>query len=149
MGSAAAHARRQRPELQELSPRRAGWAALALAAAVVFYWIARSHTVYDVTTPDELGVAHVALRKAYSLIAFAIVGALADRALPPARRPALRAALVLAAFSAVIEVGQKLHGSTEGRLSNLVDVLCGAAGGWLGVALPRALVQAESREERR
>jgi hypothetical protein len=105
--------------------------------------------VYDVTTPDDLGVLHVVLRKAYSLIAFAIVGMLADRALPPSRRPALRAALIVALFSGVIEIGQKLHGSTEGKLSNLLDVLCGGLGGWLGAVLVRALVQAEGGKERR
>jgi len=64
-----------------------------------------------VTLPDELGggLAHVLLRKAYSLAAFALVGVLADRALPRARRPALRAALVVALFSALIEVGSGFH----------------------------------------
>ncbi len=76
-------------------------------------------------------------RKAYSVIAFGVVGILADRALGPARRPALRAALVVAAFSVAIEIGQKLHGSHEGPRSNLFDVLCGALGGWLGVRLAR------------
>lgn len=112
---------------------------------------ARSHFIYDVTLPDELAGSglQIALRKAYSLAAFAIVGALADRALPATRRPALRAALLVAVFSGVIEVGQKLHGSTEGRLSNLLDVLYGAAGGWLGVTLVRSLLQAERGKERR
>lgn len=103
------------------------------------------------TLPDELGggLAHVLLRKAYSLAAFALVGVLADRALPPARRPALRAALVVALFSALIELGQKLHGSSEGRLSNLLDIGFGALGGWLGAALARDLFQAEGGKERR
>lgn len=123
---------------------------LALAAGAVFFWAARSHFVYDVTLPDDLGGGLVvALRKAYSLAAFAIVGMLADRALPVTRRPALRAALVVAIFSGVIEVGQRLHGSSEGRLSNLLDVLCGALGGGLGVALVRGLFQPEGGEERR
>ncbi|MEA2667001.1 MAG: hypothetical protein QOI11_3945 [Candidatus Eremiobacteraeota bacterium] len=102
------------------------------------------------TLPDELGGGlHVVLRKAYSLAAFAIVGVLADRALPATRRPALRAALVGALFSGLIEVGQKLHGSSEGGISILLDLLCGALGGWLGVSLVRALFQAEGGEERR
>jgi glycopeptide antibiotics resistance protein len=83
----------------------------------------------------------VLLRKAYSILAFGLAGILADKALGPARRPALRAALVVAAFSVAIEVGQKLHHAREGLLSNLFDVLCGALGGWLGVSLVRALAR--------
>ncbi|MDB5029022.1 MAG: hypothetical protein JWO66_2711 [Candidatus Eremiobacteraeota bacterium] len=74
------------------------------------------------------------LRKFYSVVAFALIGYVVDRALPPTRRPALRAALIVAAFSAVIEIVQKQRHAHEGLLSNAFDIACGAFGGWLAVA---------------
>jgi hypothetical protein len=79
----------------------------------------------------------VLLRKLYSIVAFAIIGFVVDKALPPARRPALRSALIVAAFSAVIEIAQKLRHAPEGPLSNALDIACGAFGGWLAVAATR------------
>jgi hypothetical protein len=81
--------------------------------------------------------ALVLLRKFYSIVAFALIGFVVDKALPATRRPALRAALIVAAFSAVIEVVQKLHGAREGPLSEAIDIACGAIGGWLAVTIAR------------
>ena len=81
---------------------------------------------------------HVVLRKVYSVVAFALLGFVVNLALPRTRRPALRAALVVAAISAVIEVAQKLRGAHEGLASNIFDIACGAFGGWLAVTLARA-----------
>ncbi len=117
----------------------------------VLFWAAISHRVYMRTLPyhvlarafgedDEASVA-VVLRKLYSVVAFAIVGFLADKALPQARRRALRAALIVAGFSAAIEVAQKLHHATEGLLSNAVDIACGALGGWLAVLVAEAVAR--------
>ncbi len=75
------------------------------------------------------------LRKLYSIVAFTLIGIVVDRALPPTRRATLYAALVVGAFSAAIEVAQKLGGASEGLLSNGIDVMCGVAGGWLGSRL--------------
>jgi hypothetical protein len=130
------------------------WSIVALVAAIVFLWAATTQSVYNHTSPG--GVAqrlfgedapqvphsqwlslHILLRKTYSIIAFAIVGVLVDKALPPVRRRALRAALVVALFSAVIEVVQVAEHSPEGFVSNLFDVGCGAVGGWLGVVATR------------
>jgi hypothetical protein len=130
------------------------WSIVALAAMVVFLWAATTQSVYNHTSPG--GVAqrllgedapqvphnhwlslHILLRKTYSIVAFAIVGYLADRMLPPARRRALRAALIVALFSAVIEVVQVAEHSPEGLVSNFFDVGCGAVGGWLGVVATR------------
>ncbi len=77
------------------------------------------------------------LRKLYSVVAFTVLGFVVDRALPRSRRRALRAALVVAALSAVVEVAQKARGAHEGLLSNAFDVACGALGGWLAVTLGR------------
>jgi hypothetical protein len=113
----------------------------------VLFWAALSHRVYHFTVPyrrlyyifGEEGThgtfaVSTLLRKLYSVVGFAVIGFVVDRALPPSRRPALRAAAIVAGFSAVIEVAQKVDGATEGLLSNAIDVLCGAAGGWLAVA---------------
>jgi hypothetical protein len=83
----------------------------------------------------------VLLRKFYSIVAFAVIGFVVDKALPRTRRPALRAAIIVAAFSAVIEVAQKLHGAREGLLSEAIDVACGALGGWLAVTIAGAITR--------
>lgn len=119
--------------------------------ALVF-WAALSHRVYDRTLPialfervfgedveDGPVALHVVLRKAYSIVAFTLLGFVVHAALPRTRRPAVRAALVVAAFSAMIEVAQKVRGAHEGLTSNAFDVACGALGGWLAVTLARAL----------
>ncbi|HEY5090800.1 MAG TPA: hypothetical protein VIK30_12565 [Polyangia bacterium] len=72
-------------------------------------------------------------------MAFAAVGFTADKALGPSAHALLRSALLVAAYSAAIEVGQFRHGTREGISWNVVDVLCGAAGGWLGVVAGRLI----------
>ncbi|HTJ26845.1 MAG TPA: VanZ family protein [Candidatus Limnocylindria bacterium] len=149
---------------------RAFWAIVALAAALVFFWAATTQSVYDHTSPG--GVAqrilgedaprvphnhwlslHIILRKAYSIVAFALVGIVVDRMLPAVRRRALRAAAIVALFSAVIEVAQTvIDHSPEGFASNVFDIACGAVGGWLGVVAARTAsraVEARSRVEPR
>ena len=81
----------------------------------------------------DLTPSHI-LRKLYSIAAFAIVGLFAAALLEPKRRTA-GCALLVAGFSAVIEVVQKITGSTEGLLSNGFDIGCGAVGGLIGAAL--------------
>lgn len=103
-----------------------------MTVAAALFWAATSNEVYDVTSPPALSF-HVLLRKTYSIAAFALVGFTADKALGPSVRAALRGALVVAAYSAAIEMAQAVRGSHEGIAWNVVDVLCGAAGGWLGV----------------
>ncbi|HWT06350.1 MAG TPA: hypothetical protein VN224_11380 [Xanthomonadales bacterium] len=82
------------------------------------------------------------LRKIYSVVGFTLIGFLVHKALPATRRPALRAALIVAAFSVAIEVAQKLNHAHDGLLSNAFDVACGAFGGWLAVTLARAIKRA-------
>jgi hypothetical protein len=122
-------------------------------------WAAVSTRVYVRTLPmhllmrvfgeDDTAFAAVLLRKFYSVVAFALLGFLVDKALPRTRRPALRAALIVATFSAFIEVAQKLHYAREGLLSNAFDIACGALGGWLGVVAGRAVGAAISVARRR
>ena len=103
-----------------------------MVVAAALFWAATSNEVYDVTSPPQLSF-HILLRKTYSIAAFALVAFTADKALGPSTRAALRGALLVAAYSAAIEAVQAARGSHEGVVWNAVDVLCGAAGGWLGV----------------
>jgi hypothetical protein len=115
---------------------RWAWITVATVIAAVLFWLATSQMVYDLTSPPEWSW-HVALRKAYSIVAFALVGFTVDKALGPSARPALRAALLVATYSGAIEIAQAWRGSHEGLSWNLTDVVFGAAGGWLGVAAER------------
>lgn len=121
----------------------------------MLFWAALSHRVYYRTLPSHLlyqlfgeDAIHgpfslrTVLRKIYSVVAFTVLGFIVNRALPPTRRPALRAALIVAIFSGFIEIAQKLNHAPEGLLSNAVDIACGALGGWLGVVLDRAVRRA-------
>ncbi len=103
--------------------------------AVAFFALATSREVYLTTSPIGL-TWHVALRKAYSIVAFAIVGYAFRRALETSgkRNVALACVVGIALYSAAIEVAQWFHGSNEGFGWNAIDTLCGALGGALAVA---------------
>lgn len=104
--------------------------------AALLFWAATSNEVYEVTSPAALSF-HVLLRKAYSIAAFALVGFTADKALGHSAFATLRGAVAVAAYSAAVEIVQAERGSHEGIAWNVIDVLCGAAGGWLGVVAGR------------
>jgi hypothetical protein len=87
------------------------------------------------------------LRKLYSIVAFAIVGALAAPTFPRKAR-LVACTLLVAIFSTVIEIAQKLTGTNESLASNAFDVACGAAGGLIGAALWN-LGEALARRRRR
>lgn len=104
------------------------WLPLAVFAAG-FFVLALRGDVYEATSPHGLGW-HVALRKAYSVGAFALVGA----AYAFARRCTVgESALAIALYSGAIEIGQWFT-SDEELTWNLVDVTCGGLGGALGAA---------------
>ena len=140
---------------------------LAAGAATIFLAIAVDHGVYApgaYSVHHELAQhAHVQsvdkhlppmaqrwlspfriLRKAYSVVAFAIVGFFAA---PLLKRPyRMRGdAAVVAGFSAIIEVAQKVAGSTEGYASNAFDILCGALGGLIGALAWNAIMHRRPR----
>jgi len=83
------------------------------------------------------------LRKLYSIVAFSIVGFFAAAMLDGKRR-LVGCAVLVACFSAVIEVVQKYSGATEGPLSNAFDIGCGAVGGLIGAALWTAWLRASA-----
>jgi hypothetical protein len=119
---------------------RGGVKLWSLATAVVgagLYAAALSGDLYDLTSPPVLSW-HILLRKAYSIVAFVLVGYLLRRAFAErARRLSPAAcALAVALYSAAIEIGQAFVGSHEGLAWNAVDVACGAIGGLLASAIP-------------
>jgi hypothetical protein len=121
---------------------------LAVAAAVVFFAISTDHAVYAPGARDihwwfldhlrdsspryhhELNIFFL-VRKAYSIVAFSILGLLVAPIIPKPNR-ILVAALVVGTFSTIIEIGQKLTGTIESIYSNLFDVGCGVLGGAIG-----------------
>jgi len=106
------------------------WIVFAVPAIVLFA-SALSGDVYDATSPPAFA-GHVLLRKCYSIIAFAIVGA----AYTYLRRGArvADAAIAIALYSGGIEIAQWFTGD-EALRWNLFDVGCGAIGGALGAAV--------------
>ena len=111
------------------------WTIAAIVVATVLFVIANRDDVYLLTSPPGLSW-HVLLRKAYSVVAFALVGYLVRRALVENGRPDVTGGCIagIAAYSALIEVGQYLGGSQEGLGWNVFDVLCGALGGAVAVS---------------
>ncbi len=118
-----------------LTRRGYRWTAAAVVLAIVLYVAAIRNDFYQLTSPATL-TWHVALRKAYSLVAFGTLAYLVRRALVErGSRPLARATVLgLALYSGAIEAGQYLAGSTEGIGWNAFDVACGIVGGALGTA---------------
>jgi hypothetical protein len=135
------------------------WRIVAPLVAAVFFCLALRPEVDHATSPHGLShllfgadgdagasaishpawlSLHIVVRKLYSIIAFAIVGFCAQKALGPARRPMLRAVLLVAAYSLSIEVGQRLFVGIEPFLEQLFDVGCGALGGAIAIWLEDA-----------
>jgi VanZ family protein len=98
---------------------------------VFLFTIALRGDVYDLTSPPQFPW-HVLLRKAYSVVAFAIVG----WGYANLRRGVswIDAALAIALYSGAIEIAQWFVGNEPLRW-NLFDVACGALGGALGAAV--------------
>lgn len=122
------------------------WTLAAIARAIVLYVAAISSDFYQLTSPESL-TWHVALRKAYSIVAFGVLGYVTRRALVERRCAGVARLTIalLALVSGAIEAGQFLYGSTEGLAWNAFDILCGAIGGALGVA---DLIRSEARTRR-
>jgi hypothetical protein len=106
--------------------------------AAGFYVVALSGDIYNLTSPPALSW-HVLLRKSYSIVAFAIVGA----AFIWASGASLRtSALLVAIYSGAIEVGQhyvnayKPIADQEPLYWSVIDVFCGAIGGALAGLIP-------------
>ena len=134
----------QRREAPAWRRTRWWWTSAAITTAVLLFFAATNDEVYDLTSPPQLSW-HVVLRKAYSIVAFAVVGFTADKALGPSDWRALRAAILVAVYSGAIEIAQAVHGSHEGATWNIIDVLCGAVGGWVAIVVMRLVRRDEGR----
>ena len=111
---------------------RTRWLICA-AAALVFFGIALSNEIYNLTSPPAL-TWHVLLRKSYSIVAFGLVGALYVWA---SGASLVRSVFAVAAYSGAIEVGQGfVNHFTEPYVWNAIDVACGAIGGAIGAIIP-------------
>ena len=85
---------------------------------------------------------HVLLRKLNSIVAFGLIALLLQRATGWRGRHLWATIGLLALFSAAIEVAQFVWtDGKEGLGWNLVDVACGAAGGWLGAWVEKRLAR--------
>jgi len=111
------------------------WTVAALCASALLFAIAVNNAIYELTSPSWLSW-HIALRKTYSVGAFALVGYLFRRVDDEwgDRKPLLAAIAGTAVFSLAIEVGQWLNGSKEGLGWNTFDVACGGLGGAIATA---------------
>ena len=132
-------------------------AVLAVAAAIAFLALSVDRHVYAPgARAVQQGAAHAAgwhgflagptfaesvyffIRKTYSIVAFAVLGLLLSPLFGRPRR-SRSVALVVAGFSAVIEVVQKVSGSDESLASNAFDVGCGFVGGFVGAGVWNAI----------
>ena len=125
--------------------RPAAWWTLAVVFGIVLCVAAVNDTVYEATSPTWLDF-HVALRKSYSIVAFAVVGFPIAWARVRAGAPATTRVVggIVAAYSALIEVlqyfaAQAANQPPDGIVDNLFDVFCGFVGGAIAVWIARRL----------
>jgi hypothetical protein len=119
------------------------WLALCAALSIGLFAIAVSNAAYEATSPAWLSF-HVLLRKAYSVVAFALVGLTLARTTQLAGRAwgPFRVALSVGLYSALIEVGQRfIAGARESIAQQSLDVAAGIVGGALGALVSGALVR--------
>lgn len=109
--------------------------AAAILVILLFFFTALSNSVYEATSPSSFQW-HILQRKLYSVIAFSITGALVSMGW---RFGMVRTTLLLAGYSAAIEIAQAFAGSHEGLGYNTLDVLCGALGGYIGAVSLRGV----------
>ena len=126
--------------------RPAAWWTLAVLFGIVLCIVAVNDTVYEATSPTWLDF-HVALRKSYSIVAFAVVGFPIAWARVKTGAPATTRVVggIVAAYSALIEVLQYFAALAANELpdsiaDDLFDVLCGFIGGAIAVWIARRLV---------
>jgi hypothetical protein len=130
---------------------KSAWRVIAVTLAVALFYAATRVDLYDASTPygmshKLLGARapnlphpwwfslHILLRKVYSVIAFASIGFSAEKALNPTPTPKLRATVLVALYSLGIEFAQHAIDPSEPIMERVLDVACGALGGWIGAS---------------
>ena len=111
-------------------------AAILSITAIAMYFAAISDDVYTIASPPTLGW-HTILRKVESLLAFALLGMVTAWTLGRRRDLGVILVLGLAAYSVLIEIGQRFTGTSESIRMSLFDIACGAAGGLFALLLWR------------
>ena len=114
-----------------------------MAISIVLFTLALSNAVYEATSPSWL-TFHVLLRKAYSVVAFALVGFSLARTTQVAGRSwnPVQVGLSVGLYSALIEVCQRLlAGARESFAQQSVDVAAGLIGGALGAVVAEAFAR--------
>ena len=121
--------------------------AFILVAAAIYY-AGISNEVYAVASPASI-TFHTVIRKVESVAAFVVVAATAAWWLGASRR--LTAILIYgtAAYSGLIELGQRIEGSHESLAESAFDVLCGALGGYIVAAFVVFATRFSSRADRK
>jgi hypothetical protein len=109
-----------------------------LIIAIALYIAALSNAVYLLASPPGLDW-HTMLRKIESVVAFTVVGLSAAWWLAGRRHMMLVLVVGMAAYSALIEVGQSFTGSPEGWRLHIFDIGCGALGGFIASLIAQAL----------
>ncbi len=108
-------------------------AIVALVLMAVFLFVALSRHFEKATTPSTLGdFVHVDIRKLLSVVAFGLIGLAMAYWRRRGEKDVLPVALIVAGYSALIEIAQWLHGEREGLYWNTIDTLCGYIGGFFG-----------------
>lgn len=105
-------------------------AAVFFVVAAIVFLVGTSGEIYVLASPPSL-TYHVLLRKAESVVAFAAVALALAWWVGARRRLAVILVVALATYSALIEVAQRLEGSRESNWESLLDVACGALGGYI------------------
>jgi hypothetical protein len=100
--------------------------------AVGFFFIALNGDIYNLTSPPTLSW-HVMLRKSYSIVAFALVGAALIRA---SGATLVQTAVAIAIYSGGIEIAQHFTYGKEPFSWNVIDVICGGVGGGVSHFIP-------------
>lgn len=129
------------------APRRrfnTAHAWLVVAAALLFA-ISLNPDIERATSPHIFGL-QVILRKTYSVVAFGLVGFLLAEVRRSRFYDVFPVALLIALYSATIELTQFALGSHEGLYWNVVDVLCGFLGGYFGAALYVVVATRQKRQ---
>jgi hypothetical protein len=109
-----------------------------LILAIAFYIAALSNMVYLLASPPDLDW-HTLLRKIESIVAFTVVGLSAAWWLAGRRHMTLVLVIGMAAYSALIESGQSFTGSPEPWRMHILDISCGALGGFIASLIAQAL----------
>jgi hypothetical protein len=128
--------------------RTTAWRAFGIVAAIILYGISISGRAYELTSPLTMA-HHELVRKIYAILAFALLGFALERANLRRVHGVLAAAIAVALYSYVIEIGQIVFDhSNETLAQHAFDVASGFGGGALGAFLALLITARAGRARR-